>query len=425
MGKICSICQRKIEEDDVFYCPGCGTKLHLQEEYNCLNCGQENERDALFCKKCGSSLTEQTSVAATIALQSKPQAVQQAKTQVLNYAKRIKAWAYSYRYANIVIGVIIVGLLSILGSYIYFNYVNESRYLARFNEASRKISSANDVLTSNITPDIVKSTQIDSISQQIQEQKVEIDTLEKDFAEKKSPEKYRDQHKIMINLLGLESSILKDASLILTNPLTAETDSLLVSIKGNIDGAEGMANQIQISSDNVRLSTNMVALPHQLTVYVEEKRRVNKERMDRLAAMNKFFTSMDAIIQKYNNAKTDFVGTLENLRKGGDNWDDYFSALGDAKKIRVSLRNQVSSIKAPREAEALKRQFNEVLTQSINYCDMMNDAANMEHSTIFYVAQPKYKEAANANDDVQKAYSAFITNYEAEKSRLTNIDNYK
>jgi hypothetical protein len=128
-------------------------------------------------------------------------------------------------------------------------------------------------------------------------------------------------------------------------------------------------------------------------------------------------------VQKYNNAKSDLGGMLENIRKGGYSWFDYFNTLREAKNLRVSLRAQINNLAAPKGAETIRQQLSDTLTQSINYCDLMNAAANVEYSSNYYNAQPRYKAAQTVNDSVQAAYSAFNEQYPAEKARLTNIDN--
>jgi hypothetical protein len=50
-------------------------------------------------------------------------------------------------------------------------------------------------------------------------------------------------------------------------------------------------------------------------------------------------------------------------------------------------------------------------------------AASIEVESNYNAAQSKYNEANTVNASVQSSYEAFTNSYQAEKVRLTNIDN--
>lgn len=90
IGKKCAVCDRYFHaDDDIVVCPECGTPHHracyeernecvniglhesgydyaaehaehADEHTRCTRCGTENDKDAFFCKKCGSQLTAQS-----------------------------------------------------------------------------------------------------------------------------------------------------------------------------------------------------------------------------------------------------------------------------------------------------------------------------------------------------------------------------
>ena len=91
--------------------------------------------------------------------------------------------------------------------------------------------------------------------------------------------------------------------------------------------------------------------------------------------------------------------------------------------FRVGLRNQIDFIKAPKGAENVKRQFSEVVSLAIQYCDKMNSGAQLEYMYRYPDAEKSYNEAKAINTKVQATYSDFINNYQTEKNRLTNMEN--
>lgn len=238
------------------------------------------------------------------------------------------------------------------------------------------------------------------------------------------PSKYAAQHKSMSQLISLQSTILQQAYLILTNPLNTETDNVLATLKTNVDEARGLVDGIKVPNATIEYSSDMLVLPNQLSLFVQEKRKANKEKMDRLTAMNDFFTKMDTILQRYDGAKTDLGGTLSNIRSGGYSWSDYFQLIYQARSSRSALRSSVDSLPAPKGTEGLKRELSEVLSQSILYCDLMRAGANIEWDTRnYYAAKSKYDQAQSVNNRVHSSYEAFVQSYQNEKIKLTNIDN--
>ena len=419
MEKYCSHCHQALEPDALF-CPKCGNKC--QPSCCCAACGQENAPDAHFCKNCGASLPSQS---ATIPLPSITQTAAAAVSPAPepNLAEKAALFFKAHPKAKLGIGAVVFVLAALLGSFLYWHFSSESAYTSSYVEASRKIINANDVLASSLAPGNLKSTPRNITQQQLQQQKDELDSFKKKFENKKAPTKYAEEHKYMTDLLKIETTLFQQSILIVTNPLNAETDNLLTEVKNNVEEAKALSAKIQMPNATIAFPSQMSVLPSQLTIFVEEQRKLNREKMERLTAMNEFFKQMDAIILKYNNSKTDLSGMLENCRKGGYTWFDYFASIRQAKNIRSSLRFQVNNLSAPKGAEGVKQQLSDVLTQAINYCDLMNSAANIEYRTSYYNAEPHYKAAKASNDTIQTDYSAFSTNYAAEKIRLTNIDN--
>ena len=103
-------------------------------------------------------------------------------------------------------------------------------------------------------------------------------------------------------------------------------------------------------------------------------------------------------------------------------WTDYFGIIDRAKSARQGIRAQINMIKAPQGGEDIKQQFAAVLSEAIQYCELMNMGAHLEYFNHFGDAQQKYNAARNVDKKVQTDYQAFIEKYQAEKARLTSKD---
>lgn len=235
MTRKCSKCNATIDNTAQF-CPNCGVKCATRKDWICDDCQAENSAEANFCKQCGKSIN--------------------ASTEKGNLRK----W-WSSPYAKYGIGLIVLMIVATLGSYYYFNFVSESHYLAQYAEVSRKIETANDLLTSNIKPDTLTVDKTADLQKQFQEQKNEIDTVEKNLSHNRPLAKYTEQHKIFVDLLNKESSILEKTCLIITKPLDNGTDDVITSLKDNIDKTKSLASRIQLPNNDFVLSNICLSSP--------------------------------------------------------------------------------------------------------------------------------------------------------------------
>ena len=413
--RLCKNCGGLLKED-VRFCPHCGQKCQTY----CSSCGEVLDPDAKFCKHCGTSnsITKENALAST-----------QAQTIPLvplqpSVLERLRTWYEKTKYAKVILLSVLAIALGIGASFYYFSAMSEDRYLARCGEATQRLANTNSTLVKAFAPTPPgQSVPLSQTQQSLQVHKNELDELASNFQAMRPPGKLEDQHQKVLELLRLEQSIVQEALLILPNPLASETDNLLNSIKEQNEAARALGDTLTIPDISFRMSNEMTTFPNEITLYVEGQRKMLREKQELLTALTKFFQEMDGLIQRYDNAKTDLGGMLENLRKGGYTWGDYFSSLNQARGIRSSLRFQADRLSAPKGTEDLKRQFSEVLTTSLRYCDMMNAAAHVEYGSNYNRAVPKYKEASGVNDQVQDSYNSFRSFYQSEKERLSHIEN--
>lgn len=413
--RFCKNCGGLLKEE-VRFCPHCGQKCQTY----CASCGEVLDPEAKFCKHCG---TSRTSTKEPVPAAAQPQPMQETPLQP-SALERLRNWYETTKYAKIILLSVLALALGISVSFYYFSSMSEDRYLARCEETTQRLGNANSTLVKVFAPTTgPNSTPLSQTQQALQIHKNELDELAGSFQSMRPPGKFEEQHQKLLELLRLEQSIIQEALLILPNPLAAETDNLLNSIKEQNEAARNLGDTLAIPGISFRMSNEMTTFPNEITLYVESQRKTLREKQELLTALTKFFQEMDGLIQRYDNAKTDLGGLLENLRKGGYTWGDYFSSLNQARGIRSSLRFQVDRLSAPKGSEELKRQFSDVLTTSLRYCDMMNAAAHVEHGTNYNYAVPKYKEASGVNEQVQESYSSFRSFYQSEKERLSHIEN--
>lgn len=390
---VCPKCKQVIADADTKFCPKCGADLQaVTTNWTCKKCGQVNSADASFCKSCGDDRDKQTK---------------------LIYSEK-------FRYALVVAAVILIGGL---GSYFYFNGENEQRYLTNYAAASRDLGEVNGVLTSNVKIETLKATKPEVLAEQLKTQKDVLDAQAKIFSDMKPFKNYDKQHADLISLLQKESEIIGQVIQIVSNPLDSTVDASIENIKSNVATVKTLEEQLTVPNANFVSTVNLSTVPEQLNIFVGEQRKINQEKMDKLAANQEFFRQMDDAIHRYDGAKSDLGKILDSHKTSAIIWADYFSVLDRAKSARTDIRNSVSEIVAPPGTENLKRDFRVVLDDSISYCELMREAANLGFNNYFLDQAKKEKAAKDVDAQVQSEYATFMDNYAAAKNRLLNVNN--
>ena len=402
--KQCPACRQMVDHETAQFCPFCGADLYESvNPWKCKKCGQVNEPKAMFCIGCGQSKELQKEKEKTIGGKA-------------GYLLRSNV----FKYGLLVLFVMLIGAG---GSYYFFNNMYEGKYLERYAAAARTVSEAHDVIVSNIKSDVLSQSRPEDIRNRLKETKDALDRHAQEFAQKKPFKDYEKQHADVTDLLQKESLLIDQIVQITDNPLDENTDATMEEIKQNIDAIKDLSSGIQVPTASFTPSVDLASAVQQLAIFVSAKKKENKEKMERLAANQKFFRQMDEAIDQHNSAREDLGSMLESTRKSSIIWADYFNLLDRARSTRMSVRYKVDLINPPAGTEHLKQQYLAILDKSVRYCELMSMAAHLTFRHYYVDGDQKEKEAENLNRQVQGEYKAFLESYAAEKVRLTNVNN--
>lgn len=390
----CPKCGTYIPEGDIKFCPKCGANLieAVAKTWTCKNCGTENSADALFCVSCGESKEKQIK---------------------LFYSPKFK-------FGLLLMLVVLIGGL---GSYFYFNGVNEEKYRTYYTAAARDIQESESVIGSQLKIETLKATKTEDLINRLTAQKKTLNGQLEVFSQTKPFKNYERPHDNVINILQKEITVIDQAVQLISNPLDTMTDNTLNGMKKNLETIKELSDQIQIPNANFSPNEDLMNLPDQLNIFITEQKKIHAEKMEKLAANQEFFRQMDEALNRYNAARTDLGKMLETTRKSDMTWKDYFSVLDNAKSARTGVRYTVSEIKPVAGMEYLKEEFMQVLDESIRYCEMMRAAANLGFNNYNYQRYRKEQESKEVDTQVKEKYDAFMQRYESEKKRLTDVKN--
>lgn len=425
--KVCSACGAAINQDDLF-CPQCGRKYEQEIQRICPSCGSENEMNASYCTKCGGKITlQEQEKNDSITVLSQKKIAEDESDVSLEESKKVWRIFQSRKQAIMAVSLLLVFFVCLTSAFIYLTYTQESRYLNQVGAVARMIAQNDQLLVNRLAAENLKSNKAKEIMKELQPICDEMSEKEKEIQKMSVPNKYLEEHKKLQTLLEKETTLLRKVLLVLREPLNVEAENILVEIKSVGEDCKKLSEQIQFTGISFSQSSDKMIACNELKIFAEAEKKLNKEKMDRLAVNQTFFQKVDAILQKYDNQKQDLGDILGNLRNGGYTWADYFNVLQGANTFRTKLREEINTLSAPKGTEELKRELSDVLTLSLQYCEKMRAGANIEFNTryrsdISLAAQEKYNEATTINQEVQEKYQAFLTHYQTAKTDLTNIE---
>lgn len=433
MEQHCSACGALVKKGASF-CPSCGASLQ-HTDWICPQCGGKNSEDASFCSLCGARKGDGVSDATAVMRPVQPPqdgyfpppiAPAQAQTSASQggahpaASQNMRLW--------IVGGVLLIFLLLAVGggSYYYFNYMNEESYLKQYRLAADAVEEMDALLSSEVRAEKLKGAAASNIRKKLQARKNAFDDTAKDFAKRKAFKGYESQHADTVSLMQKESALVDEIMVVLSNPLDAQADEMIKTIREDISARSDLGARIQVNGASFIAGAELSGVPQQLSLFVsserkddEEKKRIEKEKQERLAVMQTFFSKMEDLINRYESAKTDLNDIMNSSYKNDIIWSDYFDTVDRAKHTRQAFRNELRGISAPAGAEGVKAELDSVLAHALTYCELKSQAAHLQFNRYYANASKKEAEARAMDDDIQKEYAAFKRHFKEEKDRLT------
>ncbi|MBC9786087.1 hypothetical protein H1S01_16580 [Heliobacterium chlorum] len=129
-----------------------------------------------------------------------------------------------------------------------------------------------------------------------------------------------------------------------------------------------------------------------------------------------FFASMDSLVAQYDTAKANLSKSFNEFNYGRLDWTGLSNAVAEGKKVRLALQAQIEALPTPQEYQPLKYELLGALNQAIQYCDAVQEAANLALKGSDNDSRAKMTEAQQLNGCIQKFYNQFLKDYNAKKA---------
>lgn len=389
----------------------------------CAKCNSESDDIASFCQSCGNKLTMPLSE------NDLPEVEEPIKDHEVN---KIKPLNKTFILTSVVIALFVTVSISV---YFYLESSKEALYLNKMASFSDSLVNTEEGLKKAL-----KEKKLDETF--IKKQRDELISIKTQFNDLQVPNKYNEQNNKFGQIISNEISILEKLDLLNSNYSSEESKPLLEDVKKNYDDDKKILENFNIPKLNIKDTLNISNYPL-LVIYLNKKEKAKKEeekaqeenkRKEELnkkqeeenkEKINSFFSTFENILNKYELARTDLGNILDKIRKGGFTFQDFYRAVEDARESRVNLRNEVASLSyINKETEKLKKELSNILTNSIDYCEVKRSGIKLEQDTGFISEQvsSKYSEADRIDLEIKQDYSKFSSDYEKAKKDLFTTD---
>ena len=406
----CKSCNTELSEKGEF-CPSCGARQVI-----CPACGEPHLEESRFCTMCGTMLAKaetepavEDDICATQKIVLPPPA-ELVREEIDYDDEPQKSW-YQKNRRPLILGAIFVILIAVLSSWFFSSQMREDEYQARMVTVCADMTAINeDVLRQMDRLDEKNRTQIAS---HLLKRLEVVQKIKTEQAELRAPSSLADEQTKVARLLILEEQILSQIEVFCREPLSTDPTQGSQMVAEWAKEADGLCRDIALDAQFAKMpSLSRAVAP--LYAMMETERKLEEERLKQLAMRKAYITEMDDIIEKYDAEKGALSTMLERAREGSISSESYRVAVAVARDKRESLRSRVRSLEVPDDARELTSKLDTALTASLRYCDTMDELAN----PLLAILQGRdiYGEARSIDRQVQEAYGAFRTGYEAYKT---------
>lgn len=367
----------------------------------CQSCGTPYNETDEYCPKCGEKLEKQQVWPAPP--EPAAAALDDTDTALPSEASPLTS---SKSKALLAVGLTVVVLAAV---WWYFSVQNINKYVSKCNDIARATLTTNQMIVNDVHGNMTDQ-QAKALASKINRAQQELARLDQDLKALPVPGKYKTDHQSLTEFVRLEDNILQHISLLLADPLDSQYSDRMSKLRDDTAKAQEIASRLSLTTP-ADLFGNMAAVPDQLSLYCEAYRQLHQEKLAKLA----FLESINTIVKAHNNANQDLVSMLTDIRNGSYSWDQYFHLIAEARKARVDLREKANQLQPPPGMEKLKIECSDVLTSFIEYCDLIQAAAKIEHELSVYLASDDYERAAAQHKQFVNLYQRFLNQLQAQQ----------
>lgn len=318
---------------------------------------------------------------------------------------------------SIIAAAILSCLVIFLSTYAIFIHKTNSYYVGKVKIEIDKINEVNSA--SNI---FIKDKSIDEakVTESIPSTIKKLQSSQASIKELQAAGKYKDDQDNL--LLGLENniSIYKQILKIVKNKENPNLDNLITQLKQYRDECMDHYALVSIKNVNLKLPHESLELVSGTITYAEEQIVKNTDAKIKASQNQNFLLSFNEILDEFNKIKKNYTGDIVSARNSLSGFDNLLMKIENIEVKVDEVRNKLSNLSVPEDAQELCELFTNVLDQYDIYLQNLKYAVKTESLTsvsgvsdnksfdsLYSTPQNQIKVVENTYTDFIKAYTRF------------------
>ncbi|HEX2051837.1 MAG TPA: zinc ribbon domain-containing protein [Actinomycetota bacterium] len=429
----CPECGRHVAADDR-YCGSCGAGLIDERPVLCAECGNALSRDDSFCRSCGMPVAPSMSSAPTVATpivpddevgpDVEPDSDPSAASDDVD--RSIARGRTRRRRTRWIVGGAVVAILLAAGAVAAWALLRGPD-LEPFDDALRSaLQLASEVQVQ--TDDVDGPSELDAFATEVRSAQAEAEELERVPPELDSEEHVRALERVMEAHAAYLAELERLATLPSSDAVRSEyrrASELADALNEEFERAAKL-REPEAAFDVVAMSpTSLTGALDQLAAYRKEIlaerariARANRRRARTLDDLRAEAASLDGIVARYSDARSDLALWIDQVDRRGATFDEAYDVLAQHGDLRSQLRDELAALTVSEPFAADQAALLGVMDTAIN---ALGDAERgiaeyqYDYRYLYYDETPGWRAFEDATDAITDDYSAALAAYETHK----------
>lgn len=305
-------------------------------------------------------------------------------------------------------------------------YINQLyNYKEQVDKSNAQVGSAVDGLK-NIN--VKDSAALDSIRKIISGEITNLENVLLDISSVKPIIKYRSEYDNLINGIHSNKDIFTQANLILKNTKSTRIKSAVGDLSGFITTTTRYYEASKLKKAYIILPDSIKALPDKINSFAMDSYRYYQNRSHNNELYTSYFSSMDKVINAFNNDKIDLGINIDQINAGTLSIDDVYIKIENKLSEISEVQSTYDALSPPPKMGDRHKAFDDLIKTYSYYCQDFKTALSSYEEALTNTSE--LGSAKSAFDDLKSKYTTlsidftnYYNGYIDDKAKYSDINN--
>jgi hypothetical protein len=333
--------------------------------------------------------------------------------------------------------ILLVGAIVFTTYYFTINKA-DSGYINTLYEFKVDVDKCNDTVakaTNSIDNlNINKTSELKDIRSIISDASFNLNNILQDVQKVTAPSKYKTQFESLVNGISTNKKIFTQTILILRNTHSNNISKGINDLNTYVSNTSKYYEIAKLKKAYIKLPDGILSMSEKISKYAFKSFDDYENKTHELEDYLAYFKLMDNVVSNFNNTKINLGVNYNQIKSEEISIDDVYVKIEGKLSELAQIQSNYEAISIPSNVKIKDRhiQFNDIIKRYTYYCQDFKIAINRyeETSTDADADADAEAEAAFAFDDLEikyktlsKTFTDYISSYNADKSKFSNINN--